>query len=30
MKDHRGEQIILFTDITPKLVMGLDGLEYNE
>jgi len=26
--DHAGEQIILFADITPKLVMGLDGLEY--
>ena len=30
MTDHRGEKIILFDDITPKLVMGLDGLEYNE
>lgn len=26
--DHAGEQIILFSNITPKLVMGLDGLEY--
>jgi len=30
MSDHGGEKIILFADITPKLVMGLDGLEYNE
>jgi nitrous oxide reductase accessory protein NosL len=30
MTDHRGEKIIRFDDITPKLVMGLDGLEYNE
>ena len=30
MTDHRGEQIILFDSITPKLVMGLDGLEYND
>ena len=28
--DHAGEQIILFADIGPKLVMGLDGLEYND
>jgi len=28
--DHKGKKIILFTDITPKLVMGLDGLEYND
>ncbi len=28
MTDHAGEQIILFDAITPKLVMGLDGLEY--
>ncbi len=27
-KDHSGERIILFDDITPKLVMGLDGIEY--
>jgi nitrous oxide reductase accessory protein NosL len=30
LKDHSAEQIILFDDITPKLVMGLDGLEYND
>jgi nitrous oxide reductase accessory protein NosL len=30
MTDHRGEKIILFEEITPKLVMGLDGLEYTE
>ena len=30
MTDHRGEKIIRFDEITPKLVMGLDGLEYNE
>ena len=30
MADHRGEKIIRFDDITPKLVMGLDGLEYTE
>ena len=30
MSDHRGDKIIPFDDITPKLVMGLDGLEYNE
>ena len=28
MHDHRGEKIILFKDITPHLVMGLDGIEY--
>jgi len=28
MKDHNADQIIMFEDITPKLVMGLDGLEY--
>ncbi len=30
MTDHRAEKIIRFDDITPKLVMGLDGLEYTE
>ncbi len=30
MTDHRGEKIIRFNEITPKLVMGLDGLEYTE
>ena len=28
MSDHSGDQVIIFDDITPKLVMGLDGLEY--
>ncbi len=28
MKDHSGHQIIMFDEITPKLVMGLDGIEY--
>jgi len=30
MKDHRGKKIILFHEITPQLVMGLDGIEYKE
>lgn len=30
MTDHRGEKIIRFYEISPKLVMGLDGLEYTE
>ena len=30
MRDHRGEKVIRFEEITPKLVMGLDGLEYTE
>ncbi len=30
MTDHRAEKIIRFNEITPKLVMGLDGLEYSE
>ncbi len=30
MKDHSGKKIILFHDITPELVMGLDGIEYKE
>lgn len=30
MRDHRGEKIILFDEITPHLVMGLDGIEYAE
>lgn len=28
LSDHGGKKIILFDAITPKLVMGLDGLEY--
>ena len=27
MRDHNAEKILLFTDITPKLVMALDGIE---
>ena len=30
MKDHKGKKIIKFQDITPKIVMALDGIEYNE
>ena len=30
MKDHKGKKIIEFQDITPKIVMALDGIEYNE
>ena len=30
MRDHRGKKIILFHEITPYLVMGLDGIEYRE
>jgi nitrous oxide reductase accessory protein NosL len=30
MSDHRGEKIIRFDQISPKLVMGLDGIEYTE
>ena len=30
MKDHNAEKIITFDAITPKLVMGLDGIEYTE
>ena len=30
MRDHRGEKIILFNEITPHLVMGLDGIEYTD
>ena len=30
MRDHRGEKIILFKEITPHLVMGLDGIEYSD
>ncbi len=28
LSDHGADQIIMFNEITPKLVMGLDGLEY--
>lgn len=30
MTDHRGKKTIRFKEITPQLVMGLDGLEYTE
>lgn len=30
MNDHNGEKIITFDEITPKLVMSLDGIEYTE
>ena len=30
MKDHKGKKIIEFKDITPKVVMALDGIEYND
>ncbi len=30
LNDHKGEKILLFDDITPKIVMALDGIEYNE
>ena len=30
MKDHKADKIIKFQDITPKIVMALDGIEYNE
>jgi nitrous oxide reductase accessory protein NosL len=30
MHDHKGEKILLFNEITPHLVMGLDGIEYTE
>jgi len=30
MADHGGERIVRFKDITPKMVMALDGIEYNE
>jgi len=28
MLDHKGEKIVRFGDITPKMVMALDGVEY--
>ncbi|MEA3418913.1 MAG: nitrous oxide reductase accessory protein NosL [Campylobacterota bacterium] len=28
MSDHRGREIVLFDKITPKMVMALDGVEY--
>jgi len=30
MKDHNADTIITFDAITPKLVMGLDGIEYTD
>ena len=29
MSDHRGDKIVLFKEITPKLIMALDGIEYD-
>jgi nitrous oxide reductase accessory protein NosL len=29
LKDHNGEKIVLFKEISPKLVMALDGIEYD-
>jgi nitrous oxide reductase accessory protein NosL len=30
MADHGGERIVRFDEITPKMVMALDGIEYEE
>jgi len=30
MADHGGERIVRFDEITPKMVMALDGIDYNE
>jgi len=30
MADHGGKKIVRFKDITPRMVMALDGIEYNE
>jgi len=30
MTDHGGKKIVRFKDITPKMVMALDGIEYND
>ena len=30
VKDHGGERIVRFDEITPKMVMALDGIEYND
>jgi nitrous oxide reductase accessory protein NosL len=30
MKDHGGERIVRFPEITGKMVMALDGIEYND
>jgi nitrous oxide reductase accessory protein NosL len=30
IKDHGGEKIVRFKDITPRMVMALDGIEYKE
>ena len=30
MADHGGERIVRFKEITPKMVMALDGIEYEE
>jgi len=28
--DHKGQKIVLFSEITPQMVMALDGVEYND
>ncbi|NPA28350.1 MAG: hypothetical protein GXN91_04850 [Epsilonproteobacteria bacterium] len=30
LKEHNGKKIIKFNEITPKLVLSLDGVEYNQ
>jgi len=30
MNDHKGKEIVTFDKITPKMVMALDGVEYND
>jgi nitrous oxide reductase accessory protein NosL len=30
IKDHGGDRIVRFDEITPKMVMALDGIEYND
>jgi nitrous oxide reductase accessory protein NosL len=30
IKDHGGDRIVRFDEITPKMVMALDGIDYEE
>ena len=30
MSEHNGERVLRFKDITPSLVLGLDGIEFNQ
>jgi len=30
MRDHGGERIVRLKDVTPKMVMALDGIEMSE